>query len=809
MVAVLLPASVYALDSEDSQMFIAGFNSYQKKDFPAAIEKMTTLLNKYPDTPLRDMAIFWLSRSSFKAGQKKDAAKYMAQFFREYPDSPLKTTVEEELATLAHRYEKGEPLLLSSEIVEEKKVAAEKAAAEKAAAEKAAAEKAAAEKVAAEKVAAEKVAAEKVAAEKVALLKADQEKLSQVRIVADKERAEKEEANQKAEVNTVDAKVAQDRLATEKKAAERAEQDRIAAAEKIAVSEAVLPKEIAATKQIAPVKEKVAAKKKGSKGKQAKGAAMRDKAIAEYKGVIDRFPGTTAAAGAEAKLKQMGVDYPTKSKVAAVVPRMGENAQILNLEVAQHVEADLQIGAIPETVEVGRSFAIPLEVVNLGNGPDSFYLESGFPKEYNFHFAAQSNPDIPVNSTPDLASGEKFRVVAIGSVPRGNIDGQINSYQVKITSKSARDITQSKEIRLTTTAPLLRAVVKTDKLKPLPGEKITYRIALLNIGAATARGVTFRLNYPPQFEPSEYITAGFKQEMNAALVLDGQQLKSGESREFNVVFQLKHEALAHQELFLKADIINSELDKKDSFLSGTSIVQGVSGVSVKSMLDKLVVIPGQTVAIPLVVTNTGNQREDFIIKQTIPGTLTYTFFQDLNRDGKKQENEPVVNHIGPLTPKEEAYVVLQITTALTESDGTTIPLSVNFLPESDHTRQAGVDLQLICSRPVLELSLTSKLGKLKPGEVSSMEMNCVNRGSNLAKQVELHSEVPPQLELLAEDPAFVKSGNGTYTWRFDQLGAGEKRSIKVTYRVKAGIAVGTSIQLKNVLKYQDQLGNAY
>ena len=48
-----------------------------------------------------------------------------------------------------------------------------------------------------------------------------------------------------------------------------------------------------------------------------------------------------------------------------------------------------------------------------------------------------------------------------------------------------------------------------------------------------------------------------------------------------------------------------------------------------------------------------------------------------------------------------------------------------------------------------------------------------------------------------------------YVWRFDELGAGEKRVIKVTYRVKPGIAVGTSMQLKNLLNYQDPLGNRY
>jgi len=70
LVAVLLPAPAFSLDSEDSQIFISGFNAYQRKDFTTAIESMSTLLKKYPDTPLKDMAIFWLARANYKAPRR-------------------------------------------------------------------------------------------------------------------------------------------------------------------------------------------------------------------------------------------------------------------------------------------------------------------------------------------------------------------------------------------------------------------------------------------------------------------------------------------------------------------------------------------------------------------------------------------------------------------------------------------------------------------------------------------------------------------------------------------------------------------
>uniref|UniRef100_C6E0T9 Conserved repeat domain protein n=1 Tax=Geobacter sp. (strain M21) TaxID=443144 RepID=C6E0T9_GEOSM len=809
LVALTVPAPSFALDSEDSQIFISGFNAYQKKEYRTAIDSMSVLLKKYPDTPLKDMAIFWLARAHYKAGHQQDAAKYMAQFLREYPGSPLKATVEDGLLALADKYEKGEPLELTAKPAEKPvaapdaaaiaKVAADKAAADKAAADKAAADKAAAEKAAADKAAAEKAAAEKAAAAKAAVAKIAAERAAAEKVAAEKAAAEKAAAEKAAAEKAAAEKAAAEKAAAEKAAAEKA------AAEKAAAEKAAAEK--AASQEVARQKTKQAKKKETREQKTAN--AMRAKAIAAYKDVIDRYPGTTAAANASAKLQQMGIDYPAAQKAAASAAPQAEVSQVFNLEVAQYADLDVTFGPAAETQEAGKKFIIPLDIVNNGNGSDSFYLESGFPSEYAFHFAAATTPDTPINTTPPLEVGEKFRAVAVGIMPRGTIDGQKSSFPVKIGSAFAREVSQSREISLVASAPLLRAVVKSDKTKLLPGEKISYRISLLNIGTAAARGVTMRLNYPPQYEPVSFLPAGFRQEAKAALVLDGMQLKSGESQDFNVTFQLKEEALADQELFVRADIVNNDLDKKESFVSATSVVQKVSSVAARSTAGKLVVIPGQTVAIPLIVTNTGNARDLYLIKSTVPANAGYTFFDDVNRDGKRQADEPIINHVGPLSPKEEAYIVLEISTSATAADGAVAAASVQFQPENATDRFASVNLQLTYSRPILELTMAAKGGRLKPGEVSSLELSCINRGTNLAKQVTLQSFLPAQLELVAADPGFARADNGVYTWRFDELGAGEKRNIKVTYRVKPGIAVGTSMQLKNLLNYQDPIGNRY
>ncbi|HTY20463.1 MAG TPA: hypothetical protein VMC44_02390, partial [Geobacteraceae bacterium] len=100
-------------------------------------------------------------------------------------------------------------------------------------------------------------------------------------------------------------------------------------------------------------------------------------------------------------------------------------------------------------------------------------------------------------------------------------------------------------------------------------------------------------------------------------------------------------------------------------------------------------------------------------------------------------------------------------------------------------------------------------GKLKPAEISSYEFTVVNRGSNIAKSVEVRSILPENLEVLAADVPFVQGGSGEYFWDFPELGAGEKRVVRVSFRVKTGIPMGTNIQIKNLVTYEDQMGNRY
>jgi TolA-binding protein len=233
IISSLIAPPAFCQETEDSQIFIAGFNAYQQKNYASSIEKMNEVLQKYPDTPLRDMALFWLARSYFKAGNQQEAARYLSQFSKEYPDNSLKNTVEDELLSLTARYEKGEKLPTAPPAVKQP--------------------------------------------DRQPALKAQSET---ERIAA----SGAEEAKQAAA-----AKAEQDRLAVIKtemalrtEAAQKAQRDRIAGARSGEEKQAT-------------------AVDRGGK------SAYREKAIGQYKAIIDKFPASTAAVTSAVILRELGI----------------------------------------------------------------------------------------------------------------------------------------------------------------------------------------------------------------------------------------------------------------------------------------------------------------------------------------------------------------------------------------------------------------------------------------------------------------------------------------------------------------------
>lgn len=703
---VSLPAG--AAEMDEYSVFVSGFSAFQQQDYRGAVDKMTQYLKQYPETPLRDMALFWLARAHFRIGNKQDAARYMAQFFRENPDSPLKNSVEEELVLLAQGYEKGERIAVSVE------------------------------------------------KPKSALL------------------SEKQPAVVTAAAPKLPGKPGGEQAKT--------------------------------------VTSPRPATKVAEEGRRQRSAEnMKKRAITEYRSVQDKYPGTKAAAVAAERLKALGDAKRTAAEAipAAQVLPPGKDAGVVSFEVGQYAAAEFSLQPYGSNNSAASRVSIPFEIVNRGNDTDRFLLESSFPPEFQAGFFAAGTPGSPITETSPLAAGESFTGVLQLSVPTSTVDGQKSTYPIRIMSKFDPDFSLSREVSLVTQAPLLRMVVKPDKEVVAPGKTVTYRIALLNVGSAAAGKVFYSIAYPPQYEPVEPLPRGFRKELKAFLLSDEMAVGSGENKEFSVSFRLKEEALAGQELFCRAELTNQDLRTKDTFLSAMAVVGSVNGVAVRSSGEKLVAMPGQRLVIPITVANTGNVRESFLLKPSFPPNVKYAFFRAGVTGTAYSGSEAVSASVGPLSPREEASLKLEISAPVEVDDNATSDLTVSFEPEGDRKNSATLTLQLTFSRPRVELELSGKGGRLKPGEISRLELNVVNRGSNLAKDLEVRSTLPAGLDIVASEPAASDVRNADRVWKFAELGPGERRTIVLAFKVKPTVAAGTSIRIENALRYKDQLGNTY
>ncbi|MEI6704519.1 MAG: hypothetical protein WCL71_13450, partial [Deltaproteobacteria bacterium] len=173
MITIMLGAGlIFAAEIDDAAIFVEAFNAFQKKDYLLAIEKAGQLNQIFPDSPLRDVTLLLIARSSIKAGENELAAKTINKFKGEFSESTLASTIEEELLALGSRHQKGEPLQPNKQL----QTAAQKIRDDRLAQERMAALKLEQEKLAKERAERERIAREKAEQERIAKEKAESER---------------------------------------------------------------------------------------------------------------------------------------------------------------------------------------------------------------------------------------------------------------------------------------------------------------------------------------------------------------------------------------------------------------------------------------------------------------------------------------------------------------------------------------------------------------------------------------------------------------------------------------------------------
>lgn len=403
----------FSAEIDDSTVFIDAFNAFQQKDYLLAIEKCDHLNQVFPDSPLRDVTLLLVARASLKSGDNERAAKSITLFSTEFPESSLKTSVEEELKLLASRRKKGE--LLAADIHLQNS----------------------ARKVSADRLAREHAAELKLEMERTARAKAEQERLS--RIKHEKENREKERM----------------------------------LAEKIA---------------------------------------------------------------------------------------------------KESINVAITFNEGTEPFPVGGNGSLPVELSNTGKNSEEFLLTVTAAKEYDAVLTGAGKPDEMVTRL-QLAAGETFKGAVVFRMPAEMVDGHRSAMMIKAVSAKFNDVSFQKEAVAVSSAPLVRAVAKLAKQKVTPGEKLRYRVTVLNAGSIAARNLTVRLLLPPQVIFQGAPDCAFKQEPDGTLVFTVDQIDMGKLAEINLEVKVREGRSVGQESRGHVEVVNHSLQRKDIFTAGADVVQ--------------------------------------------------------------------------------------------------------------------------------------------------------------------------------------------------------------------------------------------
>lgn len=112
MLVLLMSAGfVYADSDEDSTLFVAACNAQQQKNHLLALATGEQLLQAFPDTPLRDITLLLMARSSLQSGDTQRAAALFSRFLSEFPDRTRLAEGDTALSGLHQRLKQGERLL--------------------------------------------------------------------------------------------------------------------------------------------------------------------------------------------------------------------------------------------------------------------------------------------------------------------------------------------------------------------------------------------------------------------------------------------------------------------------------------------------------------------------------------------------------------------------------------------------------------------------------------------------------------------------------------------------------------------------
>ncbi|MDH4099152.1 MAG: histone H1-like repetitive region-containing protein, partial [Nitrospirota bacterium] len=722
-----------------------------------------------------------------------------------------------------------------------RKVAAEKETAEKAAAEKVALEqKLAAEKAAAEKAAAEKAALEqKLAVEREATQKVAEEKAALEQTLAQKREAKKKAAEERAALKK---KMAEEKAAAKKLVAEKAALEKKLAAEKAAVEREAVQK--AAAEKAAAEKaeaERIAAEKaaasKAAAEKAAEKAALqkRQKAIENYRRVLrEASPYSEVATKARARLKEMGAldeaDLPSalvaKDKLKEMQPmtevtvfpgKTDEKGGEGFLTVTQAASVEVKPLVQLLTSYPGEVAILPLKIVNTGNAEDSFRLEALHLADYQASFFLDKIEDgqlqpfeKQINVTPPVPSQKSIQVLLVLHTPQSLADGQAKEFEVRSMSLYNPSATHVAKAKLVATAPVVRGNLAASRDRIKPTDDLSYTLAYSNQGSALVQKGRLSISFAPHLM---YMSATpTPADVNLAtnsVIWNISDLKPGDQQSVKVVFRARENTPSSTVLHATAEFEDVLLSSAVNFNAVSTEMDQVASLETRSHWIDRFTVPGDTLYVPYVITNTGNGPDSFTLSASGLDAGNVAIYDDPNRDQFHQADESVIAKTPVLLPGESYGVLVELKVPLGKKDGQKIGTEIKAKSVFDKKAEALAANEIGIALPIVTTQTQLRVRDVAPGRLVAYQLSYENKGTGLAKNVKITDHLPAELEFVDADPQPAKVEDGTITWYVDELASQQKKSISVNVKIRPGVAAGRAIKKSTATSYHDLNGNVY
>jgi uncharacterized repeat protein (TIGR01451 family) len=211
--------------------------------------------------------------------------------------------------------------------------------------------------------------------------------------------------------------------------------------------------------------------------------------------------------------------------------------------------------------------------------------------------------------------------------------------------------------------------------------------------------------------------------------------------------------------------------------------------------------PGQTVRLPLTVTNSGNKEDQFRLETDLPAEYQPTF--NLAGGANSETGLPIL-----VTPQlargSSVDVVLNLRVPETATDGQQRRFFVRAASQADYQIMRIADGAINVVAPALAATSNVSQSSVMPGDTFNQTIVVRNSGSTSARSSRADFVFNPNFELVSASPSPVAYDQTSHTaiWSLGDLGGRDTREINVKLRAVPDALAATNALGRGTLRTQ-------